>query len=137
VIGGRMTKLASVLIVDDNPRCLEFMTLAFEAHGGVEVSGEMRPVAALERIRAEKPDLVVLDVKMPDLDGFGVLAMLRGEGNPVPVVMCSGSALQKDVDRAYAGGCSGYVEKPSTLEDYRAMARAIVEYWRRGELPKH
>ena len=53
----------------------------------------LRPVAALDRIRAEKPDLVVLDVKMPDLDGFGVLSMLRGEGNPVPVVMCSGSAL--------------------------------------------
>jgi len=132
-----MTKLASVLIVDDNPSCLEFMTLAFQSHGGVEVTGEMRPVAALGRIRAEKPDLVVLDVKMPDLDGFGVLSLLRGEGNPVPIVMCSGSALQKDVDRAYAGGCSGYVEKPSTLEDYRAMAGAIVEYWRRGELPKH
>jgi CheY-like chemotaxis protein len=132
-----MAKLASVLIVDDNPRCLEFMTLAFTAHGGVEVAGEMKPVAALDRIRAEKPDLVVLDVKMPDLDGFGVLALLRGEGNSVPVVMCSGSALQKDVDRAYAGGCSGYVEKPATLEDYRAMAGAIVDYWSRGELPRH
>ncbi len=132
-----MAKLGSVLIVDDNPHCLEFMTLAFESQGGVAVAGEMRPVAALDRIRMEKPDLVVLDVKMPDLDGFGVLSLLRGEGNPVPVVMCSGSALQKDVDRAYANGCSGYVEKPSTLEDYRAMARAILDYWRRGELPKH
>lgn len=132
-----MSKLASVLIVDDNPRCLEFMTLAFAAHGGVSVAGEMKPVVALERIRSEKPDLVVLDVKMPDIDGFTVLSMLRGEGNPVPVVMCSGSALQKDVDRAYASGCSGYVEKPTTLEDYRAMAGAVVEYWRRGELPQH
>jgi CheY-like chemotaxis protein len=131
-----MSKLGSVLIVDDNPRCLEFMTLAFTAHGGVEVSGERKPSAAIDRIRAEKPDLVVLDVKMPDLDGFGVLAMVRGEGNPVPIVMCSGSALQKDVDRAYAGGCSGYVEKPATLEDYRQMAGAIIEYWRRSELPQ-
>ncbi|HVY87624.1 MAG TPA: response regulator [Hyphomonadaceae bacterium] len=132
-----MAKLASVLIVDDNPRCLEFMTLAFQARGGVDVAGEMKPAIALDRIRVEKPDLVMLDVKMPDLDGFGVLALLRGEGNPVPVVMCSGSALQRDVDRAYAGGCSGYVEKPTTLEDYRAMAGAIVDYWRLGELPGH
>jgi hypothetical protein len=51
--------------------------------------------------------------------------------------MCSGSALQKDVDRAYAGGCSGYVEKPATLDDYRTKAGAMVEYWRRGELPEH
>lgn len=132
-----MAKLASVMIVDDNPRCLEFMTLAFSAHGGVEVTGELKPVAALSRIRLERPDLVMLDVKMPDLDGFGVLAMLRGEGNPAPVGMCSGAALQKDVDRAYAGGCSGYVEKPATLEDYRSLAGAIVEYWRRGELPNY
>ena len=132
-----MSKLASVLIVDDNPRCLEFMTLAFSAQGGVEVTSEMKPIIALDRIRSEKPDLVVLDVKMPDLDGFGVLSLLRGEGNPVPVVMCSGSALQKDIDRAYAGGCSGYVEKPTTLEDYRAMAGTIVDYWSRGELPRH
>jgi CheY-like chemotaxis protein len=132
-----MTKLASVMIVDDNPRCLEFMTLAFSAHGGVRVAGELKPAIAIERIRSEKPDLVVLDVKMPEIDGFTVLSVLRGEGNPVPVVMCSGSALQKDVDRAYASGCSGYVEKPATLEDYRTMAGAVVEYWRRGELPNH
>lgn len=131
-----MGKLASVMIVDDNPRCLEFMTLAFSAQGSVSVASEMKPATALDRIRAEKPDLVVLDVKMPDIDGFGLLAMLRGEGNPVPVVMCSGSALQKDVDRAYAGGCSGYIEKPTTLEDYRSMALTIVDYWRRSELPQ-
>ncbi len=132
-----MSKLATVLIVDDNPRCLEFMTLAFEAHGGINVAGELKPIIALERIRAEKPDLVVLDIKMPEVDGFTLLSTLRGEGNPVPVVMCSGSALQKDVNRAYAAGCSGYVEKPATLEDYRAMAGAVVEYWRRVELPTH
>lgn len=132
-----MSKLANVLIVDDNPRCLEFMTLAFAAQGGVSVASEQKPFNVMDRIRAEKPDLVVLDVKMPDVDGFTVLSLLRGEGNPVPVVMCSGSALQKDVDRAYASGCNGYVEKPTTLEDYRAMAGIVVEYWRRGELPKH
>jgi len=132
-----MSKLASVLIVDDNPRCLEFMTLAFTAQGGVHVAGETKPMIALDRIRTEKPDLVVLDVKMPELDGFGVLSLLRSEGNSVPVVMCSGSALQKDVDRAYAGGCSGYLEKPTTLEDYRSLAGAIVDYWSRGELPRH
>jgi CheY-like chemotaxis protein len=132
-----MSKFTRVLIVDDNPRCLEFMTLAFTAHGGVAVEGELKSAAALERIRNEKPDLVVLDVKMPDLDGFSVLSVLRGEGNPVPVVMCSGSALQKDVDRAYACGCSGYVEKPSTLDDYRSMASVVVDYWRRSEVPAY
>ncbi len=132
-----MAKLESLLIVDDNERCLEFMSLAFQSRGGFSVLTETRPIAALDRIRQEKPDLVVLDVKMPELDGFSVLALLRGEGNPVPVVMCSGSARQQDVDRAYASGCNGYVEKPASLEDYRGMASAIIDYWGRSELPKH
>ncbi len=132
-----MAKLESLLIVDDNERCVEFMSLAFQSRGGFAVLTETRPVMALDRIRLEKPDLVVLDVKMPELDGFSVLALLRGEGNPVPVVMCSGSARQQDVDRAYASGCNGYVEKPASLEDYRSMATAIIDYWGRSELPKH
>ena len=132
-----MAKLTSVLIVDDNAHDLEFITHAFREYDGVEVSGESKPIAALDRIREEKPDLVVLDIKMPELDGFSVLSMLRGEGNPVPVVMCTGSALQKDIDRAYAGRCNGYVEKPTSLADYRAMAGTIVDYWRKGELPNY
>lgn len=132
-----MRSLSNVLVVDDNPSCLEFMTLAFTAQGSVAVKGETDPRRAIVRIRNEKPDLVVLDVKMPELDGFDVLSLLRGEGNVVPVVMCSGSSLQKDIDRAYASGCNGYVTKPESLEDYRSMAGRVVEYWRRNELPSH
>jgi CheY-like chemotaxis protein len=132
-----MAKLASVLVVDDNPNCLQFMTLAFSAQAGVHVTGEQKPQTALVRIRNEKPDLVMLDVKMPELDGFGVLAVLRTEGNSVPVVMCSGSVLQRDIDRAYMAGCNGYIEKPATLTDYREMAHAVISYWQRTELPQH
>lgn len=132
-----MGTLANVLVVDDNPSCLEFMTLAFTAQGSVSVKGETNPRTALVRIRNEKPDLVVLDLKMPELDGFGVLSMLRGEGNVVPVVMCSGSSLQKDIDRAYASGCNGYVTKPASLDDYRSMAGRVIDYWRQSELPSH
>lgn len=132
-----MAKLESLLIIDDNERCVEFLSLAFQSRGGFEVLTETRSIMALDRIRVEKPDLVVLDIKMPDIDGFSVLTLLRGEGNPVPVVMCSGSARQQDVDRAYASGCNGYVAKPASLDDYRNMASAIVDYWGRSELPRH
>jgi two-component system, OmpR family, response regulator len=130
-----MAKLESVLIVDDSERCIEFMALALEAEGGVNVTSETMPVRALDRIRQEKPGLVLLDIKMPDLDGFGVLALLRDEGNAQPVVMLSGSARQTDIDRAFALGCDGYFEKPGTIDDYRSMAGAVIAYWRRGELP--
>lgn len=79
-----MTKLASAFIVDDNSRDLEFLTIAFQSHGEVMVSGETSPAAAVGRIRNEKPDIVMLDIKMPDLDGCSVLSLLRGGGNPSP-----------------------------------------------------
>lgn len=132
-----MAKVASVLIVDDNARCVEFMRLAFQTCTDVDVREEMRPVAALERIRADKPDLVMLDIKMPEVDGFTILQTLRSAGDTTPVVMCSGSGLQRDVDRAYACGCNGYVEKPGSLDEYRALASAIMTYWRLGEAPSH
>jgi CheY-like chemotaxis protein len=130
-----MVKLRSLLVVDDSIPCIEFISLAVEAVGGVVVSSETQSPRALERVRAERPDLLLLDVKMPDLDGFSVLRLLRGEGNTVPVVMLSGSARQNDVDRAYALGCNGYLQKPTSIDGYRALAAALVAYWRRGELP--
>jgi CheY-like chemotaxis protein len=74
---------------------------------------------------------------MPDLDGFGVLSLLRREGHKAPIVMLSGSARQFDIDRAYALGCSDYPQKPSTLADYRQVARTILDYWRRSALPAY
>jgi CheY-like chemotaxis protein len=131
-----MAKFESLLIVDDSQRCIEIISMALEAEGGVYVDSETEPARALERIRQERPSLVLLDIKMPGLDGFGVLSLLRAEGNTSPIVMFSGSARQTDIDRAYALGCNGYVQKPTSIDDYRALAGAIVSYWRRGELPR-
>lgn len=130
-----MAKLESVLVIDDSERCIEFISLALRAQGGVEVLSETVPTRAVARVREENPGLILLDVKMPEVDGFDVLKQLRREGRTQPIVMLSGSARQADVDRAYALGCNGYVEKPSTLSDYREVANAIICFWRRGELP--
>lgn len=132
-----MSKLASILIVDDNETCAKFMSLAFAVQGGVTVVTETEPVMALQRIRAERPDLILLDIKMPDLDGLELLSLLRAEGNMAAVVMCSGSAIQRDINQAYSFGCNGYIEKPSSLEGYRSIARTILDYWRSAELPQY
>ncbi len=127
-----MAKLASVLVVDDNPRCLEFTDA--RVHGAWRRGSEKRDEAGY-RARSHPRGKTRPRRARPEDAGtrwLRILSLLRSEGNPVPIVMCSGSALQKDIDRAYAGGCSGYVEKPATMEDYRIMAGAIVEYWRRA-----
>lgn len=129
-----MAKLESVMIVDDNTTCIAFMSRALESAGGVQVGSEMDPLRALARIREEKPSLVLLDIKMPGLDGFSLLTQLRNSGSSVPIVMLSGSALQRDIDRAYALGCNGYFQKPVSLAAYGVIARAVITYWRCGEL---
>jgi len=129
-----MAKFESVLIIDDNASCAAFMSQALESEGAVHVSSEMVPLHALTRIREEKPSLVVLDIKMPGLDGFDLLTQLRTSGNAVPVIMLSGSVRQHDIDRAYALGCSGYFQKPLSLAAYRVLAGAVIAYWRCGEL---
>lgn len=130
-----MAKLESVLVIDDSERCIEFISLALEAESGVAVHKETRSIHAAERVRTERPSLVILDLKMPELDGFGVLQQLRSDGVTSPVVVLSGSARQADIDRAYSLGCNGYLEKPASLSDYRQTASAIVNFWGRGELP--
>jgi len=107
-----MAKFESVLIIDDNANCIAFMSQALESEGGVQVSSEMVPLHAFARIEEEKPSLVLLDIKMHGLDGFGLLTQLRNSGNDLPVIMLSGSVRQSDVDRAYALGCNGYFQKP-------------------------
>lgn len=130
-----MAELGSILVVDDSERCIEIISMALEAEGGVKVSAETVSARAIERIRREQPELVLLDIKMPDVDGFTVLSLLRSEGNRAPVVMLSGSGRQTDIDRAYALGCNGYLQKPNSVAEYRQLASTIVDYWRRVKLP--
>jgi CheY-like chemotaxis protein len=130
-----MAQFGSVLIVDDSERCIEFLALSLQSEGISNITSETMPIVAVDRIGKERPDLILLDIKMPELDGFGLLAYIRGAGIFTPVLVVSGSARQADIDRAYALGCNGYFEKPAALEGYRTIASAIASYWQRSNLP--
>jgi CheY-like chemotaxis protein len=121
--------LRSVMIIDDNPRCLELMSLAISLTGLTDVRPELDAMGAMGRVRSDPPDLLLLDVKMPGIDGFGVIRTLRRDGALLPIVLCSGSALPAEVQKGYEEGCSGYVEKPSSLDGYRTLAHTICDYW--------
>ncbi|MGD9891786.1 MAG: response regulator transcription factor, partial [Dehalococcoidia bacterium] len=106
---------ARVLVVDDEHTILAVVRDALECEGysvDTAVSGE----EALETAERQRPDLIVLDVNLPDLDGWEVLSRLRATAGPQTpvVVMTAGFAAQ---DQALASGAQGYLGKPFGLQD--------------------
>ena len=103
---------ATVLIVDDEPDVLLMVRINLEAEGFTTFQAA-NGAEALEIIDRIHPDVVLLDVMMPVVDGWGVLAALASERDAAPkVVMCSAKTMPHDIQRALALGAVAYVTKP-------------------------
>jgi CheY-like chemotaxis protein len=84
-----------------------------------------------DRSRFPFPDLVVLDLKMPRLNGLDVLAWLKGheEYRRLPKILLSSSSMEQDVDEAYRLGVNTFFQKPPTLSGLRELLYHLVSYW--------
>jgi DNA-binding response OmpR family regulator len=103
--------VARILVVDDEPDILLLHRLNLEG-AGHEVLLAADGMKALERIDIDIPDMVVLDVMMPVLDGWGVLEAMQSKGDPPPVLVVSAKSLSADVEQAMSMGAAGYLAKP-------------------------
>jgi len=103
--------MARILVVDDEPDILLLHRLNLEGAGHLVLlaADGMR---ALERIDSDNPEVVVLDVMMPVLDGWGVLEALQKRSNPPPVLVVSAKSSTADIDHAMSMGAQGYLAKP-------------------------
>lgn len=124
------------LALQRNPRRVEI----HEATDGTEVvdylNGDGRKFH--NRIKSPLPDLIILDLKMPKMDGMEVLRWLRKHPTfaRIPVVMLSGSGLEKDVDEAYRLGVHSYIQKPSDFKDFVHKLGTLIDYWVMVEKPR-
>ena len=102
-----------VLIADDDADILSLVKAVLE-RSGHEVVAASDGAEALASVRARKPDLVVLDIAMPEVDGLEVLRRLRADPttSELPVVLLSARAQEADVERGFAIGASAYLKKP-------------------------
>ena len=119
-----------ILVVDDEPRMIHFIRLNLE-HDGFEVSEAASGSQALAQLRDRLPDLVLLDVMMPDLDGFATLEMIR-EISTVPVIMLTAKGEEDDRVRGLELGADDYVTKPFSPRELVSRVRAVL---RRVEAP--
>ena len=117
-----------VLIAEDHPLAAAAMRAVLEADGGFEVVGEARSGSqVLPRARDLRPDLVLIDLMRPELDGLTCLERLANEFPEVPVVVCSGLAEQEDVDAARERGACAFVMKSGDPAQLPVALRAAAD----------
>ena len=114
-----------VLVVDDETAIREALERALRLEGFVVDLAEGGTVA-LERLAAEPPDVVVLDVVMPDLDGIEVTRRLRGAGSRVPICILSARDEVADRVAGLRAGADDYLVKPFALEELTARLHALL-----------
>jgi DNA-binding response OmpR family regulator len=118
--------MAQILVVDDDPMIRQLLADVLEL-AGHEVRTAVDGVAAVRAVEAAPPDFMVLDVMMPNLDGYGVLRHIRGlDGDPVPVLMLTAAAGPDAARQAWAGGVDYYLSKPFTADEVINLVEAVL-----------
>ena len=116
-----------VLIVDDEPNIVISVEFLMKREG-FAVSVARDGAEALERIRAERPDLVVLDVMMPKLNGFEVCQAVRADPDlaGIPIVMLTAKGREAEMSKGLALGADAYIAKPFSTRDLVARIKALL-----------
>jgi two-component system OmpR family response regulator len=119
------THIPKVLVVDDEPNIRELVQVALSFHGCTVVTAATGK-EALRCAEASQPDLVVLDVMLPDLNGFEVCRQLRARGDEVPIIFLTARDTSSDTVQGLALGGDDYVTKPFWVEAVVARIRAVL-----------
>jgi CheY-like chemotaxis protein len=119
--------MASILVVDDNDDSIRIIQTVLESNGyGVRIAKSGKE--ALERVKEEVPQLILLDVMMPEMSGMEVLEHLRGSAATarVPVILLTAKAQDEDVITGYQVGADYYITKPFTVKQLLYGIRLVL-----------
>jgi two-component system KDP operon response regulator KdpE len=127
---------ATILVVDDEPPIRRLLRTSLGSQG-FQVSEAVDGRSALVEIERSRPDLVILDLGLPDMDGSEVIRALRGSGNAVPILVLSSRADEKGKVEALDLGADDYVTKPFGTAELFARIRAALRHrlQQQGEQP--
>jgi two-component system KDP operon response regulator KdpE len=122
----------SILVVDDEPRLVGFVRMNLELEG-CRVIAATNGLEAMDKVREEIPDLVLLDVMMPEMDGFEALKFIR-EVSTVPIIMLTVKSEEEDLIRGLELGADDYLTKPFSPRELTSRMKAVL---RRVEMETH
>jgi DNA-binding response OmpR family regulator len=113
-----------ILVVDDEERMVRFIRLNLE-HDGFRVAEAYNGTQAINKVRSSLPDLILLDIMMPDMDGFEVLKIIR-EVSTVPVIMLTAKGEEDDRVRGLELGADDYITKPFSPRELVSRVKAVL-----------
>jgi DNA-binding response OmpR family regulator len=108
------TRMKTVLVIDDNPTIVELIRYAVNLQGAYHVIVAYDGVQGLERVQAEHPDCIIIDVKMPRMDGYQLVRCLRGDARTAdtPLIILSAMTREEDLMTGLLSGADEYLTKP-------------------------
>ncbi|MEZ0395983.1 MAG: response regulator [Anaerolineales bacterium] len=111
--------MAHILIIEDNENNLYLSTFILEKHGH-RVTPARDGAEGIRLAEELRPDLILLDIQLPGMDGYAVAANLRGRDitAAIPIIAVTSYAMAGDRERILAAGCQGYIEKPINPETF-------------------
>ena len=117
--------MATVLVVEDNPANMTLAKFLIESAGHT-VLGATDAEAGLTLARDAKPDLILMDIQLPGMDGLEATAILKGDDatRAIPVIALTALAMKGDEARIRAAGCDGYIAKPLAYREFLASIAA-------------
>ena len=120
--------MATVLVVEDNPANMTLATFLLKS-AGYAVLSATDAEAGLALARAEQPDLVLMDIQLPGMDGLQACAILKKDTTTrdIPVIALTALAMKGDEERIRAAGCDGYIAKPLAYREFLAIVAARLQ----------
>ena len=114
--------MKTALVIEDNENNLELITFILRA-GHYATRSAMTGLDGVAEALRERPDFILLDIQLPDIDGMEVARRIRTNdtGVPIPMIAITSLAMAGDRERVLAAGCNGYIEKP--IDPLRVMAQ--------------
>lgn len=130
------TLTVKILVVDDEPAIRRLLRVGLSAEGHT-VSEAETAAMAIQQLKEHKPDLIVLDLGLPDRSGLELLALWRSEGNDLPIVILSSRTDESGIVQALELGADDYVAKPFGMRELAARIRVALRHrlQQQGERP--
>lgn len=120
-----------LLSIEDNPANRKIIYDLFTIRGGYEVIEAADGSEGLEKVKSEKPDLVLTDIQLPIMDGLKVTRAIRENPDPsinrIPVIIVTSYAMSGDAEKGYAAGCNAYFTKPYNLKELLETAEKLLK----------